>query len=625
MRCLIAGALALSLAACGGGGDSPAASSSSPPPPVSNAKLQMNATAFEVSAYAANLAPLPVTLNATIVNPPTSQLFYKISNSGKAVANSSFAWQSAQAGALTISFPSPGQLGVGTYQSSVQLSVCLDTACTQPIGDSPVSISVTYLVNAGSQPAASFTVQPGPTLIASPLFTSQSAPIVADFSFYVTNFPSSGLWVNITQPAGGPITSAAFVNDTGPNAVIGLQIKSPAALGPGIYSDSVSFTLCYDSACQNPVSGSPLTEPLDFVVSATAGIEYASKTIDLPGASSVAWDPIGQQLYATTISGGATPNSLVQLNPVDGTIGSALAFPAALTQLAISSDGQYAYVASTDQPTVYRVELASLTSDLQIPLGSSQNGTNTVYQLAVAPGAPQTLAVSLNVAGANDYTAGVAVFDGAIQRPDLLPPLNSFASPASIAWSDSASTLYAFRSAPANPAWLAEIDSVTANSSGLSVATAFPINLQNDALARIFYAAGRLYGNDAVVRDASTGAVLGQFAIPSGYQIITLLPDAGNSRVIFLTHNSQSSHLVLLCYDAATFAMTSLADLGYDNSPGYPLNMTLWGNNGTAFDYGGNSLVVLSGAFVASANSRLRNAHAREFGPLPVRRPIHLF
>ena len=33
----------------------------------------MHGTALSVSAYAANLAPLPVTLTATIVNPPTAE------------------------------------------------------------------------------------------------------------------------------------------------------------------------------------------------------------------------------------------------------------------------------------------------------------------------------------------------------------------------------------------------------------------------------------------------------------------------------------------------------------------------------------------------------------------------
>ncbi|MDE2138406.1 MAG: hypothetical protein KGJ68_13320 [Gammaproteobacteria bacterium] len=566
----------------------------------------MDAAAVNVAAYAANLAPLPVTLTATITNPPNTPLSYRLSNSGSAVAGSSFVWQSSQAGSLTISFPGPAALGAGSFQGSVDLAVCLDAACAQPITASPAHIMVTYVVEPGSQPAASFTVGPGPAQITSPLFTSQTTSILDDFSFYVTDFPSSGLWVQIRQPAGGPITSAALEDVTGPTAVVGLTLKSPATLGPGIYNDSVSFSLCYDSTCQSLVAGSPVTEPIDFTVSASVGIEYTSQTATVPGASSVAWDPANQQLYATTVSGGADPDALLQIDPLSGAVGPSLTLPVALTQLAISGDGQYAYVSSKDQPTIYRVQLPSLVSDLQIPLGSGANGANSVYQMAVAPGANQTLAVSLDSGGSTAYTAGIAVFDGATQRPNLLPPLNSLGEPAPLAWSDSAATLYALRSAPANPAWLSEIDLVNVTTSGLAVGTAFPIDLQTDPLHAIFYAGGRLYGNDATVRDATSGATLGQFAIPDGYQIITLLPDPANSRVFFLTHAMASSHLVLLYYSSVSFAMVSLADLGYDNSGGYPLSMTLWGGNGIAFDYGGDSVVILGGAFTPAA----QGAHA---------------
>lgn len=321
--------------------------------------------------------------------------------------------------------------------------------------------------------------------------------------------------------------------------------------------------------------------------------------------SALAWDAPQQQLYAATGAGGATANSLVQLDPVTGAVGSALAFPVALARLAVSDDGQYAYVSSKDQPTIYRIALPSMTSDPQIALGqssiggSSSLGPNTVYQMRVAPGASRTLAVSFDVAGGTSYTSGVAVFDGATERTNGLPPLNSLGTPASIAWGDSVSTLYALRTAPARPSYLSELDTVNVDSSGLSVGTAYPLS-PSVAVQEIFYAAGRLYGFDGVVRDAASGATLGTLSVPSDYQVITLLPDPGNSRVIVLTHELYSEHLVLFCFNASTFAMTSVADLGYDESSGYPINLVSWGTNGIAFDYGSNSVMVMSGSFTAA-------------------------
>jgi len=429
------------------------------------------------------------------------------------------------------------------------------------------------------------------------LFTSQTSTNLEDFSINVTNFPSTGLWLEISQPTGGPVTSASYQAFTGPTAVVGLTLESPAALGPGFYNDSVNFSLCYDSACQNLVPGSPVTEPLDFIVSTTPGKEYTIQSVALAGASAVAWDSASQELYATTVEGGAHSDSLVQIDPTTGTVGASMGFPVALTQLAISDDGQYAYVASKGESTVYRVELPSLTVDTQIPLGSIGTVPNTLYQMAVAPGEPQTLAISLDDGGSPEYTPGVVLFDGAVQRQNLLPPLNSRGSPAQIAWGVNASTLYALRVAPASPVPVdfGEIDTVTASASGLAIASAWSINLQNDVVGRLVYAAGRLYGLDAIVRDATTETILGQFTVPSGYEVISLLPDPANLRV-FILADSPRTPLLLLCYDMQSFAMTSVTALDADIG-GYPLNMTLWGTNGIAFEYGENTVAVLAGAF----------------------------
>jgi hypothetical protein len=43
--------------------------------------------------------------------------------------------------------------------------------------------------------------------------------------------------------------------------------------------------------------------------------------------------------------------------------------------------------------------------------------------------------------------------------------------------------------------------------------------------------------------------------------------------------------------------MSSVTDLGNVNRGGYPLNMTLWGTNGIAFDYAEDTIAVLAGSF----------------------------
>jgi len=587
---------------CGGGGSGGSASVSPPPPPPTPPSLSLETNTVQASGYAAGVAPSPASIQVSIANPPANELQYQVTVSGTGISAASFAWQSSASGTLTITFQSSSQLGPGTYKGSVQLSVCQDAACTKPIGGSPAVVSVTYTVLAGS-PSTTFTIQPGPGGVVSPLYTSQKSAVVFEFSVYITNPPDNNLWIVISQPPGGFAVSGSIEPETGPTVTIGVNLESPASLGSGIYGENLTFSLCYDQQCQNQVAA-PVIEPLNFVVSLTKGVEYNIQSVSLNGASDVAWDSGNQQLYAATLTapGKSYSNSLVQIDPVTGAIGPMLAFPVGLQHLAMADDGSYAYVSSRDQPTIYRVALPALTSDLQIPLGSSSFGANSVNQMQVAPGSPQTIAVSFGNAGSTANTTGVAIFDDAVQRPNILSPLNSNGSPAIIGWGSTSATLYALRQALAISGDLSEFDFLNVDASGISIATAIQNSTFNPG-DQIYYAAGRLYDDYGVVRDASSYATLGQFIIPSalgGAGIV--LPDLANSRVFFLMNSGASNRLTLLCYDPVTYAFISLTDLGPD--PGYdPPDMILWGTDGLAFVLDLDSIQILSGGFGVSSMS----------------------
>jgi hypothetical protein len=250
------------------------------------------------------------------------------------------------------------------------------------------------------------------------------------------------------------------------------------------------------------------------------------------------------------------------------------------------------------------VQLPSLKSDLQISLGSTSNGSgtdqpNTVAQMEVAPDNPQTLAVSLAINGGTESSAGVQIFDGATARPNILAPLGYYQTAPSIAWSDSASTLYALRYSEQQP-FSQELDTLAVNAGGLTLTNPLQISTL-DPVSKIFYAGGRIYGLDGNVRDASTGAAIGRIALPTGYSIINMIPDVANGRVFVLADaGAQSLDLFLFCYDSSTLNMLSLTDLGFNTIPGpYPSDFILWGSNGIAFNAEGDAVMVLSGKFAA--------------------------
>jgi len=66
------------------------------------------------------------------------------------------------------------------------------------------------------------------------------------------------------------------------------------------------------------------------------------------------------------------------------------------------------------------------------------------------------------------------------------------------------------------------------------------------------------------------------------------------------------SGLVLLCYNADSFALQSLTVLSLPDGgyyPAYPSDLILWGTNGIAFNGGGDAVVVLSGGFAPGSTS----------------------
>jgi hypothetical protein len=301
--------------------------------------------------------------------------------------------------------------------------------------------------------------------------------------------------------------------------------------------------------------------------------------------------------------------AVTQVDPTTGNTGTQIPFNDSLSTIAVSDDGSYLYTGSSDSPVVHRLQLPSLQADLDIPLGSSGDpnaggGANIAGQMAVAPGAPQTLAVSLAHPHSHQ-TGGTVIFDGAVARTQSLAPLGYYASPDAIAWSDTASLLYAYRYSYEIP-FDQEIDSVLVNGTGLSVQNAVSVTGGPDPVVQIFYDQGRIYDLGGYVRDAATGSVVGQFQMPGNQpanpvndQIVAMVPDGAHGRVFFLVHNGGSSHLYLYNFDSTSFALLGAIDLGYDSfDVALATHMTLWGTNGLAMNRMG--LQILSGSFYAA-------------------------
>lgn len=588
----------LLLSACGGGSEGNSVTLLAP-----QARLSLDSPSVQFTTGSSSEAPAPVQIQFSVVDAPGSALPYKVTFSGAAVKSAALTWSSPSEGTISVQLPDPVSIGKGTYTGVVHLTVCNDIGCTQSIKGSPVDIPVTYII---ADATFSFN-EPGWRYRATTADTAQQS---VSFSLYLQQIPQTGLYIILPKALNGFITGANHrtIDDSsgGVTLYIDLTIASPSSMGSGRFSQNLTIEICYDAECSRQLAGSPITQPLVYSVFLTPGQEYTIVDADLPGTTDLAFDTSNQKIYTVALNNNYTANTgaVAQIDPHSGAVESTRALSEDLSRIAISSDNQYAYAASSSLPVIHRLRLPSLLPDSDIALGSygdpsTGGGANITGDMLVEPGAPTVLAVSLAHDASSVQSAGTFVFDDALPRMKSLEPAGNFQQADSLAWGDSPESLFAFRYSPQAPV-LAQIDLLTIDAAGLSVSSSYPVDIVEDPVGRIAYAAGRIFDLAGYVRDASTGAVMGRIDIPVDEQVIAMVPDPLHGRIFFLAHYSFEPNQHLLCYDITTLAMQSIADLGFDAYDGQRVtrHMITWGSTGVAFN--SNGLRILEGTFSAS-------------------------
>jgi outer membrane protein assembly factor BamB len=128
-----------------------------------------NVTDLGVTAYVSQSAPTSnfgAWVIADVTVPTTYYLQGSYTNTGIASIQASPA---AGAIAFNITFKSPASLGVGTYTDTITLEACYDSGCSQQIQDSPMTIKVTYIVQA--DPVSLTSISPSGVVAGSAGFT----------------------------------------------------------------------------------------------------------------------------------------------------------------------------------------------------------------------------------------------------------------------------------------------------------------------------------------------------------------------------------------------------------------------------------------------------------------------
>ncbi|MES2390847.1 MAG: choice-of-anchor D domain-containing protein, partial [Acidobacteriota bacterium] len=371
-----------------------------------------------------------------------------------------------------------GQLQTATYISPQSISFIVASYYLS----SAANLSIYVRNSAGISNTLTLPVNnPAPTLTSiSPASAIAGAP-----NFTITLTGSNFLYGS-TVLVNGVSQTFNFISSTS----ISLIITSSEVTTPGTLNISVSNS--------TPGGGSSANVPLQVVTSTNR-----SRTLPYVAADIVA-DPVRNMLYASVVSSSSnSPNTIVEIDPTQGTVVASQALPSSPDRLAISDDGSYLYVSLYSAAKIERLILPSLTPDITWSIGSGGAG-----DLAVAPGNPHTLAVSTIPSNPNAGGRTVTIYDDAVARPLNPAPSYTTISYDTLAWGADASTLYSTESGTSGgPEYVLSV-----NSNGPTLTNNF-YGAFGDFTSRLIYdkSTGYLFDTYGHAINPSNGLRVGSF------------------------------------------------------------------------------------------------------------------
>ena len=283
------------------------------------------------------------------------------------------------------------------------------------------------------------------------------------------------------------------------------------------------------------------------------------------GTNGLGHDPVGDQLYVSFGSGeGARGNSLTRLDPVTGALGTSIFVGSEPERMAISGDGQYAYVYLAGSARVRRVHLPSQTADLDFALGDDGLGSWRAEDMEVVPGQPNLLMVTMYHPGYSPRSAGTAVYDDGVRRPDM-----NFWGNGHTCHSNGQKAYIFHNETTGAGTWEVGIgpNGLTHLGGGSNVLNGFGIYGK-------FYD-GLIYANNSTVYDPESNSILGQYTGGQGVPIV----DSRANRVFYLT--VRGSEYRIVAFDRTTFLPVGYLDVpGVEGGTG---NFVPWGADGFAF------------------------------------------
>jgi uncharacterized repeat protein (TIGR01451 family) len=433
-----------------------------------------------------------------------------------------------------------------------------------------------------------------------PIATNNSASATVSFN----TIPVSDLSVLQFLPAssiGSSFIYTLVASNAGPDTVTNLQLNAGIVSGASIVSMSASQGTASQSggniSADFGIVSNGMAASITLMLSPMAGLFQVNASVSGPHQdpnllnnesfnvislassnsenlvieapfrlSDIAYDPSTDHIFAsTTETAGPYLNSVITVEPTNLALLNQILISNSLGRLAVSDNGQYAYVGISDTGGVARVNIPSNIVDLRFALNtpSAPFGPYRVEDLTVMPGAPGTLAVARG--GYGGYLSAVALFDSGVQRPAVLDNAIQnasyfrlqFATPTNLY----TTAPYGFQGASITP------DGLVTNGPLFSHVGDFVLDH------------GLVFLNNGNVVDPTTGNVVTNFPATG-----IVAPDLANGKVYFLTSVNGGGYsyqyLRVKAFDAITHS--ELWTIPFNYFVGYEKRLIKVGSHGVA-------------------------------------------
>ena len=285
--------------------------------------------------------------------------------------------------------------------------------------------------------------------------------------------------------------------------------------------------------------------------------------------SDILYKPASGKIYAS-VPGimGNLGNSILSIDPIDGTLGTPIFVGSEPNKLAISDDGHYLYVGLDGAAAVRRVDLITQTAEIQFSLGYNSCGNFLAEDMVVLKNNPNAVAISLRNTLCSPRHQGVAIYEDGVQLPTKTPShigsnkIEPSDSPSILYGHDNESTDFGFRVMSIYPT------GVTITSLTHDLIYGFDTDIRFDN--------GLIYATNGWVVDPRIAKVIGKF-----YQQGLVCPASKNGVVYFISED-YSGGKSLYIYNQANYyvPITNLEIPGVHGTPGSLINT---GKNRLAF------------------------------------------